>query len=56
MHNGFIANFATVKRDFVLAVDESLYPEINGQADTEILFCLALTFGLEDDPPDQAMG
>jgi glutamine amidotransferase len=52
MHNGFIAELATVKRQLVLAVDESLYPEIKGQADTEILFYLALTFGLEDDPPD----
>jgi len=52
MHNGFIAELATVKRDLVLAVDQSLYPEIKGQADTEILFYLALTFGLEDDPPE----
>jgi predicted glutamine amidotransferase len=52
MHNGFIADLATVKRDLVLAVDESLYPEIKGQADTEILFYLALTFGLEEDPPE----
>jgi glutamine amidotransferase len=52
MHNGFIAEFAAVKRDLVLAVDDSLYPEIAGQADTEILFHLALSFGLEDDPPD----
>ncbi len=52
MHNGFIAELATVKRDLVLAVDESLYPEIAGQADTELLFYLALSFGLEDDPPD----
>lgn len=51
MHNGYIAEFSTVKRDLVLAVDESLYPEIAGQADTEVLFYLALTFGLEDDPP-----
>jgi predicted glutamine amidotransferase len=36
----------------VLAVDKSLYSEIAGQADTEILFYLALTLGLEDDPPD----
>jgi hypothetical protein len=35
MHNGFIAEFASVKRDLVMAVDESLYPEIAGQADTE---------------------
>jgi predicted glutamine amidotransferase len=52
MHNGFIDGFAAVKRDLVLAVDESLFPEIKGTADTEVLFYLALTFGLEDDPPD----
>ncbi len=38
MHNGFIDGFATIKRDLVLAVDESLYPEIKGQTDTETLF------------------
>jgi predicted glutamine amidotransferase len=52
MHNGFIAELPRVKRDLVVAVDESLYAEISGQADTEILFYLALTLGLEDDPPD----
>jgi predicted glutamine amidotransferase len=51
MHNGFISDFATVKRDLVLAVDESLYPDIKGQTDSEVLFYLALTFGLRDDPP-----
>jgi glutamine amidotransferase len=51
MHNGYINGFATIKRDLILAVDPSLYPEIQGQADTEVLFFLALTFGLEDDPP-----
>jgi len=59
MHNGYINEFATIKRDLVLAVDPSLYPEIRGQADTEVLFYLALTFGLEDDPPaavEQAIG
>jgi predicted glutamine amidotransferase len=52
MHNGYIDELARVKRDLVLAVDESLYPEIKGQADTELLFYLALTFGLESDPLD----
>jgi predicted glutamine amidotransferase len=52
MHNGFIDGFAAVKRDLVLAVDESLFPEIKGSADTEVLFYLALTFGLRDDPPE----
>jgi glutamine amidotransferase len=52
MHNGFIDGFDRIKRELVLAVDESLYPEIRGQADTEVLFYLALTLGLEDDPPE----
>ena len=59
MHNGYLNELATIKRDLVLAVDPSLYPEIQGQADTEVLFFLALTFGLEDDPPsaiEQAIG
>ena len=51
MHNGYINEFATIKRDLVLAVDPSLYPHIQGQADTEVLFFLALTLGLEHDPP-----
>ena len=50
MHNGFIGEFATVKRDLMLAVDPSLYAEIEGSTDTEVFFHLALTFGLEDDP------
>jgi glutamine amidotransferase len=50
MHNGFVDGYSTIKRDLILAVDESLYPLIAGQADTELLFYLALTFGLEDDP------
>jgi glutamine amidotransferase len=59
MHNGYLNELATVKRDLALAVDPSLYPEIKGQADTELLFYLALTLGLEDDPPaavEQAIG
>ncbi len=51
MHNGFVADFASVKRDLVLAIDPGLYPEIAGSADSEVLFYLALTFGLTEDPP-----
>lgn len=50
-HNGLIREFATVKRDLAFAVDPSLYPEIEGSTDSEMFFYLALTFGLEDDPP-----
>jgi len=51
MHNGYVNEFNTIKRDLILAVDPSLYAEIKGQADTEVLFYLALSFGLEHDPP-----
>lgn len=50
VHNGLVRNFATVKRDLVLAVDPELYPGITGSTDSEILFHLALSFGLEKDP------
>ena len=52
MHNGYVDQLSRVRRDLVFAVDESLYPEITGTADTEILFYLALSFGLEDDPAE----
>jgi glutamine amidotransferase len=52
MHNGYVDELATVKRDLILAVDPSLYPNIAGQSDTELLFYLALTFGLEHDPAE----
>jgi predicted glutamine amidotransferase len=32
-------------------VDDSLYASIEGSTDSEMMFYLALTFGLEDDPP-----
>ncbi|WP_456789623.1 class II glutamine amidotransferase [Cellulomonas sp. P5_C5] len=51
MHNGLLAGFAAMKRDLVLAVDPDLFPFIEGSTDSEVLFYLALTFGLEDDPP-----
>jgi len=51
MHNGSIAQFPTVKRDLSLAVDPALYPSIEGSTDSELFFYLALTLGLEDDPP-----
>jgi predicted glutamine amidotransferase len=51
MHNGHIESFATIKRDLTFAVDPSLYPQIDGSTDSEVLFYLALTFGLADDPP-----
>ena len=51
MHNGVIDGFAKVKRDLALAVDPSLFPEHRGLDRLRVIFFLALTFGLEDDPP-----
>ena len=51
MHNGAIREFDTIKRELAFAVDPSLYPGIEGSTDTELFFYLALTFGLEDNPP-----
>ncbi len=51
VHNGLVNDFHLIKRDLALAVDESLYPQMEGSTDSEMLFYLALTFGLEDDPP-----
>jgi len=50
MHNGLIREFGRVRRDLLLAVDPELLPEIEGSTDSELLFYLALTFGLEQDP------
>jgi predicted glutamine amidotransferase len=51
VHNGLVRDFPRLKRDLALAVDESLYPYIEGSTDSELLFYLAVTLGLEDDPP-----
>ena len=51
MHNGSIGRFQEVKRELVLAIDSSLYADIQGSTDSETFFFLALTFGLEHDPP-----
>ncbi len=50
MHNGYIAELATIRRDLMMAVDPSLFADIAGQTDTEVLFHLALSYGLKDDP------
>jgi glutamine amidotransferase len=51
MHNGSITQFHEVKRDLMLEIDPSLFPDIEGSTDSETFFFLALTYGLEDDPP-----
>ena len=51
MHNGEIHGWLQVKRDLAMAVDPTLFTSIEGTTDSELMFYLALTFGLEKDPP-----
>jgi glutamine amidotransferase len=50
VHNGMISGFQELRRDLLLAVDTTLFDGIAGSADSEVLFHLALTFGLENEP------
>jgi glutamine amidotransferase len=51
VHNGEIMEIAKLRRDLVMAVAPELYENILGSTDSEVMFHLALTFGLERDPP-----
>src|SRR5205085_1036383 len=50
VHNGYIADFPHIRRDLMLAIDPERFAAVHGSTDTEVVFQLALTFGLEDDP------
>jgi predicted glutamine amidotransferase len=50
VHNGLINEFHSLRRDLMLAVDPALLADIQGSTDSEVLFHLALTHGLDEDP------
>ena len=50
VHNGLIREFNRLRRDLAFHVDPSLYSAIEGTTDSEIMFHLALTLGLESKP------
>ena len=50
VHNGYIAEFHLLRRDLMLAIDPTLFAQVQGSTDTEVVFHLALTLGLEQDP------
>ena len=59
VHNGVLNGFHKIRRELVMAVDPAYFDDITGSTDSETLFYLALTFGLENDPLDameQAVG
>jgi glutamine amidotransferase len=51
MHNGSIAEYPRLRRDLMMAIAPELFPAIEGSTDSEMMFFLALTFGLRDDAP-----
>jgi predicted glutamine amidotransferase len=50
VHNGYVGDFAALRRDLMFAVDPAQFADVEGSTDTEVVFHLALTFGLQDDP------
>ncbi|WP_141204822.1 class II glutamine amidotransferase [Streptomyces griseorubiginosus] len=52
MHNGAIADFPLLRRELTLLVAPELYADIEGTTDSEVMFYLALTFGLDRNPPE----
>jgi predicted glutamine amidotransferase len=50
VHNGVIAGFHDMRRELMLEVRPDLFPDVQGSTDSEVLFHLALTYGLEQDP------
>jgi len=50
MHNGFVDGVADYKRNLAFAVAPGLYSQIAGTTDSELMFYLALTFGLRENP------
>lgn len=49
VHNGAINEFSKLHRDLAFAISPELFPYIRGSTDSELMFLLALTFGMEGD-------
>ena len=49
-HNGLIRDFHKLRRDLTMKVDPALFPTLEGSTDSELMFRLALTYGLEQTP------
>jgi predicted glutamine amidotransferase len=50
VHNGEIFEVEKVRRELLMQIDSELFTHILGTTDSEVLFYLALTFGLREDP------
>ncbi|MDZ7602320.1 MAG: class II glutamine amidotransferase [Hoeflea sp.] len=52
MHNGQIAGFEHIRRPMEAALSDRLYQARHGTTDSELLFLLAIEFGLDTDPAE----
>ncbi len=50
VHNGLVAGFRDLRRELMLELDPARFPDVMGSTDSEVLFHLALTYGLAEDP------
>jgi len=50
VHNGLIREFDRLRRDMAFEIAPELFPLVKGSTDSELMFYLALTYGLRDDP------
>ena len=49
VHNGHINEYDRLRRDLAFAIAPELYPFIRGSTDSELMFLLALSFGMDGD-------
>lgn len=49
VHNGLINEYEKLHRDLAFAISPELFPFVRGTTDSELMFLLALSFGLDGD-------
>ena len=50
VHNGYIGDFPALRRELMMVLNPHRFSEVHGSTDTEVVFHVALAFGLEHDP------
>ncbi|MEJ2258759.1 MAG: class II glutamine amidotransferase [Woeseiaceae bacterium] len=49
VHNGLVNDYDKLRRDLSFAISPDLFPLIRGTTDSEVMFLLALSFGMDSD-------
>lgn len=55
-HNGLIPELEAIRRDLLFSIDPKYFNNIRGTTDSELIFHLALTHGLQTDPKSALEG